>query len=574
MNPGADTTPIRQFVSLLKFYLPPLLVCAALVLSFSVLLNPVLDAINFLLDPLLGPLAEIGLSKPVLQTMLVGAILALSIYITLYGGMFSLANAGFMGIGAYTGAILTKNLDGSFGASILVGMMVSGIVALMISLPVLRLRNIYLAIATIGFGEIVVVFFNRIDAVLLDLYRNNQRLSPAIDKLYKFLNVDIHVTSSGTPTKALITGGASGLKNIPQHAETAHLVLFLIVTAYVMYRLRRSRFGRALDAIRQDEKVASSLGIHVVYYKNAAFFIGALVAGAAGVFDAHLDTLIEPKDYGFNTAVDILAYAVLGGTKNWVGPVLGGLTLQGLPELFRELREYSGVITGLTLLLTIVYLPGGLSSLFNRTFWSAGGRFVMARRIAVGGLVVILIANVFPYQSTNTIQGRILGNAFLRNQARAAPIALLVLALMLFGVYVLVMWRTQRWIRQDRLVVPATVWRPALLGAGVLLALYVFYENVWYLAVGNLLPVIALFWVVRTSPEVTGGHFSVPLALIAGSTMVLWVVLGAVGAIKDVMFGYYLQVAGMAILSAACLIRYEPDQRDEPVEPERHVGTS
>ncbi len=545
----------QRLITTLQFYVPPLLVFLALLLILLVALNPMLDLIDALIEPLLDPLAQVGISEPVLQTMLVSAILALSIYITLYGGMFSLANAGFMGIGAYAGAILTKNFDGSFGAALLVGMLVAGLMSLLISLPVLRLRNIYLAIATIGFGEIVVVFFNRIDAVLLDLYRNNATLSGPIGDLYEFLNVEVRVTSSGTPTKALITGGASGLKNIPQHTETAHLILFLIGTAYVMYRLRRARFGRALDAIRQDEKVAASQGINVVYYKNLAFLIGALIAGAAGVFDAHRDTLIEPKDYGFSTAVDILAYAVLGGTQSWVGPVLGGLTLQGLPELLRELREYSGVITGLTLLIIIVYLPGGLSSLFSRAFWTAGGRYRLAQRVSVAGVIVILLANVLPYQRTESVAGRVLGNAFWRQEAEAAPLVLLGLALALLGAWA---WSLRR--SAGRFTVPDAARQPLLTGVIGLITLLVFYRSAWYLVVGNLLPVAALFWVLNTPRRAAGGAFAPALATIASNAGLMWAVGGLMGIVEGVLLGYYVQVLGLLILARGCLIRYEAEE--------------
>ena len=550
------------------------MVFLALVLIFSVALNPLLDVIDQLIDPLLDPLAQVGISAPVLQTMLISAILALSIYITLYGGMFSLANAGFMGIGAYAGAIMTINFDLAFGPAILIGMIVTGIAALIISLPVLRLRNIYLAIATIGFGQIVVVFFNRIDATLLDFYRNNDRLRPIIENLYDFLNVEVRVTASGTPTKALITGGASGLKNIPRQTETAHLILFLILICYIMYRLRRSRFGRALDAIRQDEKVAASQGINVVYYKNAAFFIGALVAGAAGVFDAHRDTLIEPKDYGFSTAVDILAYAVLGGTTNWAGPVLGGMTLQGLPELLRELREYSGVITGLTLLLTIVYLPGGLSSLFKREFWSAGGRFFTAQRVALTGLVVIFIANVLPYQSADTIAGRILGNVFLSNQARAAPWAILLLSAAMIGARVFVLLRDPSANNSERFQIPAQEWQTILFGAVMLLAVYVFYQELGYLMLGNLLPALALYWVLRVRDKPGGGRYAPLLGTIAGIAAVLWIGFGLFGVIENVMIGYYLHIVGAVILAVACLMPYPPQDSDEHLpEQATHAAT-
>ena len=118
-------------------------------------LQPVFDEIGLIIDPILNELAPLGLSEPVIQFMLINAILGISIYLTLYCGMFSLANAGFMAVGAYVSAILTTQHGASYGEGLLYGMIAAGIIAIPVGLPVLRLRNIYLAIATIGFGEVV-----------------------------------------------------------------------------------------------------------------------------------------------------------------------------------------------------------------------------------------------------------------------------------------------------------------------------------------------------------------------------------------------------------------------------------
>jgi branched-chain amino acid transport system permease protein len=285
-------------------------------------------------------LRSIGITEIVLQFMLVNAILGLSIYVTLYTGMFSLANAGFMAIGAYTGVILTQNFDLPLGLALIGGMALAGLLALPIGLPVLRLRDIYLAIATIGFGEVVRI-----------LILNFDTLAGAI-----------------TGERVRLTRGALGITGIPVLTETWHLLAFLALCGYFMVRLHRSRFGRAMAAIRQDEQAAANMGINVVYVKNVVFIIGAMLAGAAGVFNAHLVRTINPNGYGFDQAVDILAYAVLGGVSTWVGPIVGGLVLGALPEVLRFLDEYRGIVNGLILLLVIVYLPGGL---VNPAGWAA-----------------------------------------------------------------------------------------------------------------------------------------------------------------------------------------------------------
>ena len=277
-------------------------------------------------------LRAIGITEPVVQFMLVNAILGMSIYVTLYTGMFSLANAGFMAIGAFTGVILTQRLGLPLGIGVIGGMILPGLVALPIGLPVLRLKDIYLAIATIGFGEVVRILILNFDAIVGGI-----------------IGQDVE-----------ITGGALGIKQIPKITETWHLMVYLALVSYFIIRLHRSRFGRAMAAIRQDEKVAANMGIDTVYVKSVVFIISAMIAGGAGAWSGHLTRIISPSDFGFDQAVQILAYAVLGGTSTWLGPIIGGIVLTGLPEVLRFADQYRGVINGLVLMLVIVYVPGGL----------------------------------------------------------------------------------------------------------------------------------------------------------------------------------------------------------------------
>lgn len=366
------------------------------------ILQPIFDITTTIIVPVLEQLQVIGLSGSVVNFMLIAAILGISIYFTLYCGMFSLANAGFMAIGAYVGAILTTQHDASLGEALIWGSIAGGVVALIIGLPMLRLKNIYLAIATIGFGEVVRILIREFDQLMANL-RDNELVGDVVRDFLALLVDDVDAR------RLRITYGPQGITRIPRDTETAHLVVFLLVLAYFLYRFQNSRMGRAMAAIRQDERVASSQGIHVVYYKNVAFFIGAVIASAAGVFSAHTIGTIGPEDYDFNRAVDILAYAVLGGLGSWTGPILGGLTLEAMPELLRELQEYTGLINGLALLLIIVYLPGGLTSLFRPSFWLSGGRYDTAKRVATAGMVIVAICSVLPYRTLDTAEGRLLG---------------------------------------------------------------------------------------------------------------------------------------------------------------------
>ena len=167
--------------------------------------------------------------------------------------------------------------------------------ALIIGLPVLRLRGVFLAMATLAFGEVV-----RIAAVNLK-----------------------------------ITGGAEGLTGIPKVTKTWMIYLVLAGRAYFLAVLRRSRLGWGLVSMREDETAAGSLGIHITYYKVVAFVVGAMLAGLAGGMYAHLNYLITPRDFGFFIAVDLLTYNIVGGIGVWYGPILGAAMLTALPEVLR-----------------------------------------------------------------------------------------------------------------------------------------------------------------------------------------------------------------------------------------------
>ena len=262
----------------------------------------------------------------VVQFVLINMILAISIYFTLYTGLLSLANAGFMAIGAYVSAVLTLQLGTPLFLNLLIGAFAAALTGLVLGLPVLRLRGIYLAIATIGFGEII-----RIIAINFDKF-----------------------------TGLTLLGGAQWLSGVPRLTTPLMLLATLALLIFLLIQIQRSRTGRALAAIRQDESVAATMGINVFAYKVLAFVLGAFVAGLAGGFSAHLTRYIDPNGYGFDAAVNILAFAILGGTLHWSGPLVGALILTALPESLRFLKEYRGIVNGVIIVLAILYLPRGL----------------------------------------------------------------------------------------------------------------------------------------------------------------------------------------------------------------------
>ena len=249
------------------------------------------------------------------------ALLALSIYLTLSCGMLAMANAAFMGIGAYTASILTMNHGWPFPAAIAAGMAAPALVAFVIGRPTLRLSGVYLAMATLAFGEVVRLCILRAED---------------------------------------LTGGALGLNGIPQLTQWWHVLLAIVLVLFLLARLRRSKVGRAFEAIKEDETAAGLMGIDVNGHKMLAFALGAAIAGLAGVLDAHLTFFIGPQEFGFDRGVEILTMTILGGINSLFGPVIGALIITLLPELLRGFKDYRAVANGLILVLIVLFLPKGL----------------------------------------------------------------------------------------------------------------------------------------------------------------------------------------------------------------------
>jgi len=235
--------------------------------------------------------------------------------------MLAMANAAFMGIGAYASALLTMNSGAPFPLAIAAGMAAPAVVAYLIGKPTLRLSGVYLAMATLAFGEVVRIVI---------------------------LNTETW------------TGGALGLNGIPQSTTWWHVLLAVVVTLAVLTRLRRSRIGRAFEAIKEDETAAGLMGIDVDGHKMLAFVLGAAIAGLAGTLNAHLTFFIGPAEFGFDRGVEILTMTILGGINSLVGPVLGATIITLLPELLRGIKDYRPVVNGLILVAIVLFMPKGL----------------------------------------------------------------------------------------------------------------------------------------------------------------------------------------------------------------------
>jgi branched-chain amino acid transport system permease protein len=252
-------------------------------------------------------------------------LLALSIYLTLSCGLLTVANAAFMGLGAYVAALLTLQGEAPLWIATLTGALFAATIALLIGRPTLRLSGVYLAMATLAFGELVRI-------VILNMEQ--------------------------------VTGGALGLNGIPQLTRWYDVVLTVGITLYVLLSMARSRIGRTMSAIAQDETATELMGLNVRAYKLFAFVAGAGLAGLAGALNAHFTFFISPNEYGFERGVEILAMGVLGGTGSPWGAVIGGVLITVLPELLRGLGDYRPLINGVILIVIILYSPKGLWDLF------------------------------------------------------------------------------------------------------------------------------------------------------------------------------------------------------------------
>src|SRR5437899_4078491 len=253
----------------------------------------------------------------------INAILAISLFVTFYSGQLTLANAGFMAIGAYTTVIMSLYLPTPLPINVLIGALLAGLVGVVVGLPVLRLRGVFLAIATIGF---------------------------------------IEALSLGVILNLPITGEGLGLKN-PDADPVGGIYPVLIsmaVVVFFLWRLTKGSLGSAWTVIRQDGLAARSQGIGVPRYKLIAFVLSAVLAGYAGGLESHLNFFVDPNEYGVPRTVQVLTFAVLGGSGNVIGPVVGALFLTTLPFVFQQAGDYIGVVSGVILILVIIFRPQGI----------------------------------------------------------------------------------------------------------------------------------------------------------------------------------------------------------------------
>ena len=284
--------------------------------------------------------------RGILITIGINIILATSLNIVCgYLGQLPLGHAGFMAVGAYAGAIFMKSTPvaallraGNHAAvipyiiiAVIISAVIAGIFGLIIGIPALRLKGDYLAIITLGFGEIIRVVLTNIDSVLG----------------FKF------------------TYGASGLARIPKFTSLNVIFVFTVICLFLIHVFMKSRHGRAVLSIRDNEIAAESVGINTTFYKTMAFVFSAMLAGIAGCLYAGYIGSLYPSTFKFMKSIEILVMVVLGGMGSMLGSVISAVVLTALPEVLRSFSEYRMVVYSLALVLMMLFRPKGLMGTYD-----------------------------------------------------------------------------------------------------------------------------------------------------------------------------------------------------------------
>ena len=291
-----------------------------------------------------------SLMEGLLVPLCIYSIMAVSLNLTVgILGELSLGHAGLMCIGAFSGAFFSKLMAGAmpdglrFLCAILIGAAIAALCGFLIGIPVLRLKGDYLAIVTLGFGEIIK---NLVNVFYVGRDANGLHFSM---KDAMSLNM--------LPEGEVIIKGAQGITKTPQDSNFTVAVILLLITLFIVLNFINSRSGRAVMAIRDNRIAAESVGINITKYKLMAFSISAALAGVAGVLYAHnLTTLTAlPKNFGYNQSIMILIFVVLGGIGNIRGSVIGAVVLTALPELMRSLQDYRMLIYAVVLIVVMLF---------------------------------------------------------------------------------------------------------------------------------------------------------------------------------------------------------------------------
>lgn len=292
-----------------------------------------------------------SLMQGLLVPLCVYVILAISLNLTVgILGELSLGHAGFMCVGAFTGAFFSKCMQDvitvdilRFILAILIGAVSAGVIGLLIGIPVLRLKGDYLAIVTLAFGEIIKNIMN-----VLYIGKDSNGLHFSMKD-----SLSLGLSEDGS----VIINGAQGITGTPKDSTFTIGIILIIITLIIVLNLIHSRDGRAIMSIRDNLIAAESIGINITKYKLMAFSISAALAGVAGVLYSHnLNSLMAtPKNFGYNMSIMILVFVVLGGIGNIRGSIISAVILTLLPELLRGLSNYRMLIYSIILIVMMLF---------------------------------------------------------------------------------------------------------------------------------------------------------------------------------------------------------------------------
>lgn len=260
----------------------------------------------------------------ILQQIGINIILAVGLNLIVgFSGQFSLGHAGFMAIGAYAAAIIgsTSPTYGAFFGAMLVGALLSGVVALLVGIPTLRLKGDYLAVATLGVSEIIRIF----------------------------------IINGGS-----LTNGAAGILGIPNFTTWQMVYFFVVITTIATLNFLRSPIGRSTLSVREDEIAAESVGVNTTKIKIIAFVFGAITASIAGSLQAGFIGSVVPKDYTFINSINVLIIVVFGGLGSITGAIVSAIVLGILNMLLQDVASVRMIIYALALVLVMIFRPGGL----------------------------------------------------------------------------------------------------------------------------------------------------------------------------------------------------------------------
>lgn len=258
-----------------------------------------------------------------MMTICINIILATSLNLVVgFTGQLALGHAGFMAVGAYTCAIITMRVDGigGFLLGVAAGAALAAFLGFLIGLPVLRLRGDYLAIATLGFSEIIRVAINNME----------------------------------------ITNGAAGQSGIPRHVDWNWMFGFLALTLIFLWHYIRSSHGRRAVAVREDEIAAEAIGINTTRVKVQTFVIAAFFAGLGGALYASYFYVLQPNQFGFLRSIDILVIVVLGGLGSMSGSIIAAILLAVVSTALAQFTDVRMIIYSLTMVLIMIFRPGGI----------------------------------------------------------------------------------------------------------------------------------------------------------------------------------------------------------------------